>query len=134
MADCIFCKIAAREVPGHIVFENDRFIAMLDIKPVNPGHILIIPKDHVEVVFAMDDARYAEAFAIAKALSAPLQRATAAKRIGLAVEGFGVDHAHVHLIPLHGPHELNPDRAKEASPEDLAAMAENIIQERTRSL
>jgi histidine triad (HIT) family protein len=134
MADCIFCKIASHEIPGYIVWENERFVAMLDIKPVNPGHLLIIPKDHVEVVFSMDDARYAEAFAIAKSLSAPLQRATDAVRIGLAVEGFGVDHAHIHLIPLHGPHELNPDRAANASPEDLAAMAEKIRQERSRSL
>ncbi len=129
MPDCIFCKIAAHEVPSYTVWENERFIVIADIKPVNPGHLLIIPKDHVEVVFAMDDARYAEAFAVAKRLSDPVRRATDAAKIGIAVEGFGVDHAHVHLIPLHGPHELNPDRAQPADPSDLAAMAEKIQRE-----
>lgn len=126
MPDCIFCKIAAHEIPAHTAWENERFIVFADVRPVNPGHLLIVPKDHVEVVFAMDDARYTEAFAIAKTLSAPLKRATDAKRIGLAVEGFGVDHAHIHLIPLHGPHELNPDRAEAADPKDLAEMVEKI--------
>lgn len=126
MPECIFCKIAAHEIPANIVSENEHFIVFPDIRPINPGHLLIVPKGHVEAVFDLDDARYPEAFAIAKKLSEPLRRATGAKRIGLAVEGFGVDHAHIHLIPLHGPHELNPDNAKPADPQELEKMAEKI--------
>lgn len=124
--DCIFCKIAAHEISSHIVWEDDRIAALLDIKPVNPGHLLIIPKDHVEVVFDLDDARYAAVFGAAKTLAAPLQRATGARLIGIQVEGFEVPHAHVKLIPLHEPGDLAPGRARDADPEDLAAMAEAI--------
>ncbi len=124
--DCIFCAIATHEIHARIVWEDDRFAAFLDVKPVNPGHILIIPKDHVEVVFDLDDARYAAIFEAAKTLAPPILRATDAQRIGIQVEGFGVAHAHVHLVPLHGPGELNPERARAADPAALDAMAERI--------
>jgi histidine triad (HIT) family protein len=129
MADCIFCKIAAHEIPSNIVWENERFAAFMDIKPINPGHILIIPKDHVEVVFDMQNERYEEAFVIAKNLSTPLARTTGAVRIAIVVEGLEVPHAHIKLVPLHQAGDLNPGRAKEADPKDLAEMAEKIKKE-----
>ena len=126
MADCIFCKIARREIPANIVWEDDEFVAFLDVKPINPGHLLIIPKDHADTVFAMADEDYAAIFPAAKRLAEPLRRAAGAKLIGHPVEGFGVAHAHVHLVPLNGPGELNPERARAAEAGELKEMAEKI--------
>lgn len=132
MPDCIFCKIADKEIPANVVWENERFLAFTDVNPVNPGHLLIIPKEHTDLIFDLRDDVYAEIFMIAKTLSAPLKRATGAKRIGIAVEGFGVAHAHVHLVPLHGPHELNPERAQRMDDGELKAIAGKIIGEITK--
>ncbi|MDR3582123.1 MAG: HIT family protein [Candidatus Pacebacteria bacterium] len=129
MSDCIFCKIADKEIPSYIVWENERFLVFADAKPINPGHLLIIPKEHIDSIFDLPDERYAEIFMIAKTLFAPLRRATDAKRIGIAVEGFGVPHAHLHLVPLHGGNELNPERARAMDEEELRKIANKIKEE-----
>lgn len=129
MADCIFCKIIAKEIPAAIVWENDRFLAFLNNRPVNPGHLLIIPKEHIDPVFGMPDALYEELFEAAKALSAPLQNAMDSARVGMVIEGFGVPHAHLHLVPINGPHELDSTREKDASLEERMAVAEKIKKE-----
>ncbi len=129
MADCIFCKIIAKEIPSHAVWENDRFLAFLTIRPVNPGHLLMIPKVHADSVFALPAARYQELFEAAKALSAPLQHAMGSARVGMVVEGFGVPHAHLHLVPINGPRELDSTRERDASPGELEAVAKTIRNE-----
>jgi histidine triad (HIT) family protein len=133
MADCIFCKIVGREIPAHIIQEDENVLAFLDVNPVNPGHLLIIPKVHVESVFDMPDEQYKNIFETAKALSTPLQNAMQSRKIGIAVEGFGVPHAHVHLVPLHNPNELNPERATHMDDETLATIAEKIAAEVTKA-
>ena len=129
MADCIFCKIVGREIPTHIIKEDENVLVFLDVNPVNPGHLLIIPKVHIESVFNMPDEQYKNIFETAKALSTPLQNAMQSRKIGIAVEGFGVPHAHVHLVPLHNPNELNPERATHMDDETLATIAEKIKEE-----
>jgi histidine triad (HIT) family protein len=129
MADCIFCKIVGKEIPTHIVREDNDFLVFLDVNPVNPGHLLIVPKKHVESVFELPDEQYKNIFETAKALSTPLQNAMQAKKIGIAVEGFGVPHAHVHLVPLYHPNELNPERATHMDEDALAPIAEKIKKE-----
>jgi histidine triad (HIT) family protein len=129
MADCIFCKIVGREIPTHIIKEDENVLVFLDVNPVNPGHLLIIPKEHVESVFDLPDEQYKNIFETAKALSTPLQNAMQSRKIGIAVEGFGVPHAHVHLVPLHNPNELNPERATHMEDETLAPIAEKIAAE-----
>ncbi len=126
MADCIFCKIVGRKIPAHIVKENENVLVFLDVNPMNPGHLLIIPKAHIENVFDLPDEQYKNIFETAKALSTPLQNAMQSRKIGVAVEGFGVPHAHVHLVPLHNPNELNPERATHMDEETLATIAEKI--------
>ena len=126
MADCIFCKIVGREIPTHIIKEDENVLVFLDVNPVNPGHLLIIPKVHIESVFNMPDEQYKNIFETAKALSTPLQNAMQSRKIGIAVEGFGVPHAHVHLVPLHNPNELNPERATHMDDETLATIAGKI--------
>lgn len=126
MEGCIFCKIINGEIESHKVFENENFIAFLDINPVNPGHLDIIPKEHHSYIFDMPEGLYKQLFDIAKKLSLPLQKVTKAKRIGIIVEGFGVDHVHLHLVPINKGNELDPHRAKKATYEELVGMSRLI--------
>ncbi|MFH0738158.1 MAG: HIT family protein [Candidatus Micrarchaeota archaeon] len=128
MTDCIFCKIAQGEIPCSRIWEDERFIAFLDINPVNPGHTLLIPKTHTDNVFDIDEENYSNLFLAAKLLSKPLQKALGAKRVGIIIEGFLVHHAHIHLIPLNHGNELDFSRARKASPEELAETARKIKQ------
>jgi len=97
----IFTKIINREIPAAIVFENDSYIAFMDAYPHMEGHLLICPKEEVDYIFDLEDDIYHGLFDIAKMLSEPLQKVTGAKRIGIVVEGFGVPHVHVHLMPMN---------------------------------
>ncbi len=124
----IFEKIIAREIPAAIVWEDDAHIAFLDIKPINPGHLLVVPKKAVTDFMAMNDKAYTDLLLVVKRLATSVQTATQATRIGLQVEGFEVDHVHIHIIPLHHPHELDPSRATSTTSEELNAMAEKIKQ------
>ena len=126
MNDCIFCKIIANEIPSSKIWENDKFFAFLDINPVNPGHTLLIPKEHVDYIFDIKDPLYSEFFQTAKKISGPLKNAMKAKRIGIVVEGLLVPHAHIHLIPLNGPGEMEPKRHIKMSNQELTEVAEKI--------
>ncbi len=126
MNDCIFCKIVAGEIPAVQVYEDNLFLAFLDREPVNPGHLVVIPKAHVDDVFDINEPMYAELFACAKKIAPQLKKAMESRRVGLVVEGFGVAHAHVHLIPINNAHELNPERAKETSMEERERLGKQI--------
>jgi len=115
----IFTKIINREIPAHIVWENNNYIAFLNIRPLNPGHLLVVPKKETGYIFDLSDDEYKELFMMAKFLAEPLKKATGAKRIGLSVEGFGVDHVHVHLIPINEINEMDPNREKGTSEKEL---------------
>ncbi len=122
----IFEKIIAREIPAHVIWENSDYIAFLDIKPINPGHVLLVPKKPVGDILDMTDQEYSSLFLAAKQLALSLRIATGAKRIGYMVEGFGVDHVHIHLIPINAVNELDHARAHNASEEELKEIAEKI--------
>lgn len=122
----IFEKIIAREIPAYIIWEDDKHIAFLDIKPIQQGHILLIPKKAVSDILNMDDKEYSDLFLQAKKLALSLRTATGAKRVGYIVEGFGVEHVHIHLVPINGLNELDHSNASEASPAELEIMSQNI--------
>lgn len=122
----IFEKIIAHEIPAYIVWEDEKHIAFLDIKPINPGHLLIVPKKVVGDILDMNNQEYTDLFLQAKDLAISLRKATNAKRIGYVVEGFGVEHVHIHLIPINAIYELDHRRAYNTSKEELEEMAENI--------
>lgn len=122
----IFEKIINREIPAHIIWEDDHHIAFLDIKPINPGHLLVVPKKPIADILDMDESSYTTLWLAAKKLAASLRQACGSKRIGYIVEGFGVDHVHIHLIPINGPHELEPSKAQDASNEELETIANEI--------
>jgi histidine triad (HIT) family protein len=125
-SDDIFCKIIAGEIPSHKVYEDDQFFAFLDVNPLNPGHTLLVPKEHYEYLFDMPSELYTALWLKAKEISPAIQRATNAKRIGVVVEGFAVPHVHIHLAPINSPRELDSSNQKPAKPDDLAEMAEKI--------
>lgn len=123
----IFTKIINREIPAYIVWENENFIAFLDINPNNPGHTLLVPKQETPYIFEMTDDTYIELFKNAKLLAGILKKATNAQRIGVVVEGLGVpDHAHLHLIPINNVGELDSLHKASMSPEELELMAQKI--------
>jgi histidine triad (HIT) family protein len=126
MEDCIFCKIAKGEIDSAKVYEDEKFFAFLDVRPLNPGHTLLVPKKHADYIFELDESLYSELFKTAKKLAKPIRNAVKSKRIGVAIEGFGVPHAHIHLIPINNVNEIDPHRAKAATPEELNEVAEKI--------
>jgi len=127
--NCIFCKIVAGEIPCQKIYEDDDFLAFLDINPVQPGHTLLLPKEHYEYVFDIPSASYTALWLKAKELAPAIQAARSAKRVGVFVEGFAVPHTHIHLVPINNGDELDPNAHRQAKPEELAEMAQKIRRE-----
>ncbi|MFO7879800.1 MAG: HIT family protein [Bacteroidota bacterium] len=96
----IFSKIAAGEIPAHIVAEDDNFLAFFDINPLKKGHTLVVPKKEVDYIFDLDDDTYNGLMAFAKRVARAVEKNVECKRIAVVVLGLEVPHAHVHLIPM----------------------------------
>jgi histidine triad (HIT) family protein len=101
MADCIFCKIVKKEMPSFKVFEDDKILAFLDIKPVNPGHVLVVPKEHYHWMQDTTDDLVSQIFVKSKELMKAIQKAVACDFVVVSVVGIDVPHFHVHLIPRY---------------------------------
>lgn len=108
----IFSKIINREIPGHIVAEDDRFIAFLDIVPLVMGHVLVVPKKEVDYIFDMEDDSLSAINLFAKKVAHAIKKSIPCKRIGVAVVGLEVPHAHIHLIPMNTVGDINFTRPK----------------------
>jgi histidine triad (HIT) family protein len=123
----VFSRIVAGEIPCHRIAENDKFLAFLDITPVAKGHTLVIPKKEVDYFFDLDNELLSEINLFAKEVAAKLKRAVPCRRIGVAIIGLEVPHAHVHLIPMNTMGDINfsGERLK-MSTEQFAALAEEI--------
>ncbi len=100
--NCIFCKIAKKEIPSKTIYEDTNHLAFLDISPFTKGHILLIPKMHYETFLDLPEAEVKELFALAQKLGKKLKSALEAQHIFLLVMGEEVPHTHVHLIPYYG--------------------------------
>src|ERR1041385_9101597 len=123
----IFTRIINREIPGQIVAEDERFIAFLDIMPMVLGHTLVVPKKEVDYIYDLADQALADINVFAKKVAAAVRKSVPCKRIGVAVIGLEVPHAHIHLIPMNSADDLNFTRPKlKPTQEDLAAVAEKI--------
>jgi histidine triad (HIT) family protein len=123
----IFTRIINRESPGQIVAEDDKFIAFLDIMPMVLGHTLVVPKKEVDYIFDIDDDDLRSIHVFSKKVAAAVRKAVPCKRIGVAVIGLEVPHAHIHLIPMNSADDLNFTRPKlKPTPQELAAVAEKI--------
>lgn len=102
----IFSKIAAGEIPSYKCAENEKFYAFLDINPIAKGHTLVIPRREVDYIFDMDDDELAEYHVFAKKVAIALKKAFPCKKVGEAVLGLEVPHAHIHLIPIQSEKDM----------------------------
>ncbi|QIP13180.1 HIT family protein [Spirosoma aureum] len=124
----IFSRIVAGEIPAHKIAETDDYLAFLDVMPTTTGHTLVIPKKEVDYIFDLDDDLYTGLMAFAKKVALAIEKAILCKRIGVAVVGLEVPHAHVHLIPLNSMADMNFHNKLKPSQEELAETAARIRQ------
>lgn len=103
----IFSKILAGEIPCYKIAENEQFLSFLDVSPVAAGHALVIPKTEVDYIFDMEDDHLAEMHVFAKKVAKALKTVVPCKKIGVAVVGLEVPHAHIHLIPMNTIGDMN---------------------------
>lgn len=123
----IFSRIVAGEIPCHKVAEDDEFFAFLDINPVAVGHTLVIPKEEINYLFDIEDAKLGRMMAFAKRVARAQEKAITCKRVGLAVMGLEVPHAHIHLIPITKESDMYfAGKKLELSQDELADIAAKI--------
>ena len=120
----IFSRIVAGEIPCHKIADNDEFFAFLDINPIADGHTLVIPKTEIDYIFDIDDEVLGRMMQFAKTIACGLKKAIPCKRIGMAVIGLEVPHAHIHLIPILKESDMHLGTKKiEKTSEELARTA-----------
>lgn len=123
----IFSKIVAGEIPAHVVAETTQFLAFLDVNPLAPGHVLVIPKQEIDYIFDMDEESYFGLTLFAKIVAQGLKKAFPCIKVGMAVIGLEVPHAHIHLIPMNNVNDMNFSKPKlNPSEEELAEAAQKI--------
>lgn len=113
----IFSKIIAGEIPSYKIAEDDRFYAFLDINPVRPGHTLVIPKEEKDYLFDLDDDTLGAMMVFAKRVASAIKSATSCRKVGVAVIGLEVNHAHIHLIPISREGDMD-FKKKQTLPEE----------------
>lgn len=123
----IFSRIVSGEIPAYKVAENDHFLAFLDINPLAEGHTLVIPKKEIDYIFDISDPLYADYFVFAKKVAKAIGSVIPCTKVGVAVIGLEVAHAHIHLIPINSIYDIDFSKPKlKLNPERLQAIAENI--------
>jgi histidine triad (HIT) family protein len=124
----IFSKIIAGEIPAYKIAEDDQFFAFLDIFPLVEGHVLVIPKLEIDKFFDVPDDYLSRMLVFSKPIAKAIEKSFPCNRVGLAVVGLEVPHAHLHLVPINGIDDLNFTRGKlKLSPEQLKAAQEKIV-------
>ena len=122
----VFSRIVAGEIPSYKVAEDERFYAFLDINPMVKGHTLVIPKKEVDYIFDIEDPMYADMMLFAKKVASAIRTAIPCRRVGVAVLGMEVPHAHIHLVPLQNEGDMNFSHKLKLSPEEFSAVASAI--------
>lgn len=123
----IFSQIASGAIPSYKVAEDDKHFAFLDINPVAPGHVLVIPKREVDYIFDLSDEEIADLNVFAKKVAVALKKAVPCRKVGVTVIGLEVPHAHIHLVPMNAESDMNFSRPKLTLPaEKMAEIASAI--------
>lgn len=123
----IFSKIIAGEIPSYKVAEDDRFYAFLDINPITWGHTLVVPKQETDYLFDIDDRQLGEMMVFTKKVADAIKKAFPCRKVGMAVLGLEVPHAHIHLVPLKNEGDLDfKKKISDPSPEKMKETAEAI--------
>lgn len=128
----IFSKIAAGEIPSYKIAADDRHYAFLDINPVAPGHVLVIPRHEVSYIFDLSDDEYRDLTMFAKRVAEALEAVMPCKRIGVAVIGLEVPHAHIHLIPLNTEKDMDFSHKMTLPEEEMKRIADAVSAEFNR--
>ena len=124
----IFTKIINGEIPCFKIAEDDKFLAFLDINPLAKGHTLVIPKIEIDYIFDVDDKLLGDMMIFAKKVALKIEKSIPCKRIGVAVIGLEVPHAHIHLVPLNSVEDINFSRPKlSISVEEMKSIHESIV-------
>tara|TARA_S200000501_G_scaffold197955_2_gene186267 strand:+ start:1468 stop:1860 length:393 start_codon:yes stop_codon:yes gene_type:complete len=124
----IFSKIVRGEIPSYKIAEDDHYLAFLDIFPLAVGHVLVIPKNETDSIFELNNQEYQGLWLFAKKISKAIEKTIPCKRVGIAVIGLEVPHAHIHLIPLQTVEDINFSKPKlKLDPDMLKGIAEKII-------
>jgi histidine triad (HIT) family protein len=122
----IFSKIINGEIPCYKIAEDENYFAFLDIRPLNPGHTLVIPKKEIDYIFDMEDDALKGMIIFAKKVAIALKKAVPCERVGMTVIGLEVPHAHIHLSPINSVHDLDFRNAKQLPAEEMQQIAEQI--------
>ena len=122
----LFTKIIRGEIPCFKLREDDHYLAFMDIRPINPGHVLVIPKQEVDYLFDLPDETLSGLMVFAKPVAKAIEQVVPCTRVGVIVAGLEVPHAHVHLIPFDEMVELDFARARQANMAELEQLAEKI--------
>ena len=127
MSDSIFTKIIKGEIPCYKIAEDDRFIAFLDVFPIKKGHTLVVPKVQIDYLFDLDDSLLSDLMIFAKKVSQKMQSTISCERIGIAVIGLEVPHAHIHLVPLDTVGDIDFSQPKlQLSAKEMTEIADSI--------
>jgi len=126
MQDSIFTKIIQGDIPSHKIYEDEDIIAFLDIRPITPGHTLVVPKKQVEFIWDLDEETYTKLTLAAKKIALHLRKTLTVPYVGEQIIGVDVPHAHIHLIPFMQAIEFHKEADQSAEPDHaaLARMAE----------
>lgn len=123
----IFSRIVSGEIPCYKVAEDDHFLAFLDIYPLAKGHTLVIPKDEIDYLFDMEDKIYSDLFLFAKKVAISIEKVVPCQRIGIAVLGLEVPHAHIHLVPINTVYDIDFSKPKlQLSKEEFLNLSSRI--------
>ena len=126
----IFTRIINGEIPCYKIAEDENHFAFLDISPLAPGHVLVVPKAEVDYLFQLDDDVLAGLMVFAKKIALAIEKAVVCERVGVAVIGLEVPHAHIHLVPLNQIDDINFSRPKlKVEKEELEQIAADIRQQ-----
>lgn len=123
----IFSRIVSGEIPCYKIAESDEFLAFLDINPLAGGHTLVIPKREVDYIFDLSDEELSALMVFARKVALSIGKAIPCKRVGVAVIGLEVPHAHIHLVPINGLYDIDFKQPKKKfSPEEFITIADKI--------
>lgn len=123
----IFSKIVSGEIPSYKVYEDDKFLAFLDIFPLRKGHTLVIPKQEVDYIFDLDNQTLSDLHLVSKKVAKAIEKVIPCNRIGVSVVGLEVPHAHIHLIPIDGVYDMDFSKEKlQLTKEEFSKIAAEI--------
>ena len=125
----IFTKIINGDIPSYKVYETEKFLAFLDVRPLKRGHVLCVPKLEVDYIFDLDEVAYCELMLFSKKVATAIKKTISCKKVGMVVIGLEVPHTHVHLIPLDAVGDVNFSKFLTLPATEMSEIAEKIAKE-----